>query len=300
MAADRLYAEGDSWRPSARQFNFWTEGARAALQGRPGVPVNPLSSSSITIPVINTAAGTTLNPNDLVIYHEVIDEQQTDFNKLRFGPEFKCEPITSSLSLEGDYQYGVLLDALAEDESGLAIIMGPAVVKLRRPSSGLGATSDRCSPKLSARYVETEDGGVWPILWEQSVADPTADHWAVIMLTPVNPPPECNTIYDLRFLDNPSAGWGKVDVTYNSVTETIQLDYDFTRTDVLTAINAHSEFVAASVTATSAFDTGVLNGGNVCVRLPTGATMVRHSDSLTPQSGGRPPQFVCWISGPCG
>ena len=292
----RIYATGDPWQPSAAQMNYWTHGARAALEGRPGVPVMPQAPSGVRIQIINNEAGQTFRPNDVIIYRDPIASQRANFNLLRFGPEFDATLVGASLDLTGQTQFAIAQDAIQPGQGGDAIIMGPVAVTLRRPT---GTESyGYCSPKVSSRFVEADQSGLWPIMWEQSVGDPTADHWAVIMLMPVIPT-SCQPIYDLRFLDNPSAGWGKVDLTYNSVTETIQIDFDFLTADVLTAINAHSEFVAASVTASAAFSTGVMNGGNVCVQLPDGATMVWSSMSLTPTSGGRTPSFVCWIAGPC-
>jgi len=307
----RIYAQGDQWAPSAAQFNFWTEGARRAMQGGPLPGVSGDVPQALTIQVVNAStyvARPNLEPNDLINYRFATDaliaglgDPLPDEYRLRFAPEFKAIPAGGTTSLGARSQFGVMLDALRPNEYGRAIICGPATVKIKRTLvAGIPDSYELCLPANDGDPIlESSESGYWPILDEQPVADPTEPHWAIILMMPYNPPPECATIYDLRMMENPSSGWGKVDLTYNAVTETIQLDYDFTRADVLTALNAHSEFVAASVEATSAFDTGVLNGGNVCVRLPDGASLVKHSDSLVPQLSGRTPYFAVWVSGPC-
>jgi len=112
---------------------------------------------------------------------------------------------------------------------------------------------------------------------------------------------KCVSTIDFRFLNFPASGNGKIDLTYNSVTEEITFnvssDLD---TDVKTAIDAHSEFVAASKECTIAGGTGRMNGGNVLISLPDGATADWKSQSLVRSAFAPYPQFVAWETGPCG
>lgn len=96
----------------------------------------------------------------------------------------------------------------------------------------------------------------------------------------------CIRTYDLRILWNPASGNCTIGVRYNSVTESISFARNATHSAVLALINAHSEFVAASVTA-SFSGAGSFPSANMVVRLPSGAEIVSHSDTLV-SSGGSP------------
>ena len=106
----------------------------------------------------------------------------------------------------------------------------------------------------------------------------------------------CVSSYDLRLLWNPTAATMSIDVKLNGVTEAISIALTDDETDVKTAIDAHSEFVADSVhcTATSA---GGFPSSNILVTLPAGATITDHAATLTRRDGSPTPEFRVDICG---
>lgn len=89
----------------------------------------------------------------------------------------------------------------------------------------------------------------------------------------------CARSYDLRILWQPTSGTCSIDILFNAVTETITFQFDDTHADVLAEVNAHSEFVAESVTA-SYLGAGSFPSANMVLVLPSGATITSHSETL--------------------
>jgi hypothetical protein len=84
----------------------------------------------------------------------------------------------------------------------------------------------------------------------------------------------CSPSYELRHWYFPSGGSSEIEVTYNAVTETIELPFNATPSQVKTAIDAHTEMVAASVECTaSSIPGGNLWRSAVIVRMPIGGTI---------------------------
>lgn len=90
----------------------------------------------------------------------------------------------------------------------------------------------------------------------------------------------CTRSYDLRLLWNPTAAALTISVRYNAVTEVIDLDGFSDETDVMTAVDAHSEFVIDDVHCT-AVSAGGFPSSNILLTLPSGATIVEHTASMT-------------------
>jgi hypothetical protein len=106
----------------------------------------------------------------------------------------------------------------------------------------------------------------------------------------------CATSYDLRLLWNPTAATMSIDVKLNGVTETISIGLTDDETDVKTAIDAHSEFVADGVHCTTS-SAGGFPSSNILVTLPSGATITDHAATLTQRSGSPTPEFRVDICG---
>jgi len=100
----------------------------------------------------------------------------------------------------------------------------------------------------------------------------------------------CIRSYELRLLWNPTAATLTISVRYNSSTETINLTRTSTASDIKTAIDAHTEFVAAEVECTVE-GSGELWRGNKVVTLPSGATITAHTATMTRRDFSPPPEF---------
>jgi len=90
----------------------------------------------------------------------------------------------------------------------------------------------------------------------------------------------CTRTYELRVLYSTTPATLTPSIRYNAVTEAIVLNGGDDAADIKAAIDAHSEFVAASVECTVE-GAGTLLTGNMIVTLPSGATIVSHTASLT-------------------
>lgn len=107
----------------------------------------------------------------------------------------------------------------------------------------------------------------------------------------------CTRSYVIRLWWNPTAATMTLDVRYNSVTETISIGRTDDAAAVKTAIDAHSEFVAASVTCTVT-GSGEIWQGNKLIELPSGASIVDHAATMTRRSIYDPnPEFTVDICG---
>lgn len=88
----------------------------------------------------------------------------------------------------------------------------------------------------------------------------------------------CFPGFEIRHWYFPSAGSSEIEVTYNAVTETITLPYNASAATVKSAIDAHSELVAASETC-SASSVGTLVTSAVFVAMPGGGSIAPGDDS---------------------
>lgn len=88
----------------------------------------------------------------------------------------------------------------------------------------------------------------------------------------------CFPGFELRHWYFPSGGSSEIEVTYNAVTETITIPYDASAMTVKSAIDAHSEMVAASVTC-SASSSGTLTRSAVFVAMPEGGSIAWGDDT---------------------
>lgn len=107
----------------------------------------------------------------------------------------------------------------------------------------------------------------------------------------------CVRSYVARLWWNPSAATMTLQVRYNSVTENISIARTDDAAAVKAAIDAHSEFVAASVECTVT-GSGEMWQGNKLIVLPAGASIVGHSATMTRRSIYDPnPEFTVDICG---
>lgn len=88
----------------------------------------------------------------------------------------------------------------------------------------------------------------------------------------------CFPGFEIRHWYFPSGGSSEIEVTYNAVTETITLPYDAGASTVKSAIDLHSELVAAGETC-SASSSGSLVTSAVFVAMPTGGLIEVGDDS---------------------
>lgn len=88
----------------------------------------------------------------------------------------------------------------------------------------------------------------------------------------------CFPGFEIRHWYFPSGGSSEITVTYNAVPETITLPYNASAATVKSAIDAHSQLVAAGKTC-SASSMGTLVTSAVFVAMPTGGTIAVGDDS---------------------
>jgi hypothetical protein len=290
---DQIYASGDPWKPNAAQFNFWTEGARAAQRGS-GASAGALGQGPPLYTVVNVFNDTDdpLPHLACVAYRDPLITPSQDERAFRFAPVVKCQLPTE----EAIYRHGILLQPLNPDSIGLALISGVTAVRIT--GDGIGDGAKFAKPAAGETSLETSASEGWPLLWAESGAP--AERWGLVEVAGTGG--SCGQSYDFRFMGLPVGGWGKFNLQYNAVTETIQIDWDTTDAELKTLIDNHPEYLAASPpkTCTIIASTGSPLNGNVIIQLPSGSTVTFHSQALTRSAHGFDPIFEVWVVGPCG
>lgn len=271
MPNDRTYATGDPWRPSAGQFNFWTEGARAALQNLGRIsPVSGLPPLQETVVRVQNTTGDDLPQFGLIAFKDVTVEPGDDEGRFLEQTEFAAIKPPAD---DTGYFYGVLKQALSDKQVGLATIYGVTPCRI----TGTGGAF--LEPQTDDTEGATSELSGWPVIWQETGS---ASRWCVIALSLPNI--GCRARYEIRHWYHPSGGNSTIDVTYNAVTETIDVAYNASDTELATAINAHSELSAASKTCSVEPAGARLGRNSLIVTMPPNATIDPTADpsGLTP------------------
>lgn len=101
----------------------------------------------------------------------------------------------------------------------------------------------------------------------------------------------CSGTYDFRINFSPAGGTATFELTYNDVTEQIGVTYDMSSDSLKTAIDAHSQYVAAGVESVIVDSTGTLSTGSIIMSLPRGSSVRWFGSALTRGSGSPVPEF---------
>ncbi len=101
----------------------------------------------------------------------------------------------------------------------------------------------------------------------------------------------CSGTYDFRINFSPSGGTATFTLEYRDVTEQIGVTYDMSSDSLKTAIDAHSQYVAAGVESVIVDSTGTLSTGSIIMSLPRGSRVSWFGSALTRGSGSPVPEF---------
>jgi hypothetical protein len=196
-------------------------------------------------------------------------------------PQIVCDWVQPT----AEVAIGILLVELGEDQSGRVLLSGATWARVMHPCAG-----DRADAYGGNNHLASSPGGRVIILDKPTGEEPDPPEVALMPVLITQGTAGCTARYSLGIYNNPASGSVSITVTYNTVTESIVLDYDFTATEIKDAIDAHSEFVAESVGCD--VETGSdWPHGIMLVTLPTGATMERADSSLVKSPNGYLPEF---------
>lgn len=178
--ADRTYASGDPWKPSAEQFNFWTQGGRAAQSStRRSPPPGPAEVRETVIRVVN-ATESDLPEFALVACRDLSITADDDEPQFLEHGEFEAVLTPAD---DADYFFVVLKQALAPEQSGLAVLVGVTPVRITGDGEFAAPTEDEA-------YLTAGNDG-WKILYQQAGS---SERWALIALT-LDSPQRCVNVY---------------------------------------------------------------------------------------------------------
>jgi len=189
--------------------------------------------------------------------------------------------------------YGIAQEPIPAGKIGRVCIQGVTRAYIEFPAT----TGDKLATFAETSHLATGNGnGV--VLFDFASSTDTVK--LGIILLGGGGGSSCKALYDFRFLNQPLSGTGTVTVTYNAVAEDIDIDVSACAdTDVKSAIDAHSELVAATLECTIVGGTGTMYGGNVLIRTPPGCTVKYKTASLTKTPTAPLPEFVAWECGSC-
>lgn len=270
---------GDPFRPSAEREAYLLEAADKVHGAGRSVS---LSAGLGTLPrvevlVKNTTASDV--PWGGVLRIDGMELDLENGHQPLLSPLMTGKAVTST----GD-TIAVMTTPVAAGDTGVGVISGLVAARVE----GIRTTTAGLSPGVGLDRLAATNGGGYPWLWAEGDSLESDPRWGLVLLGGGGSS-ACTTSYDLFILGDPSGGDITLPVTYNSVTESIVIPYNSSDTAIKTLIDAHSEFVAATVecTVTSTGPGGVLPGNNMIIGLPSGATMTLSStNTLVRRPGG--------------
>lgn len=267
----RKWAQGDEFAPSAAQLNAWTDAARFAQQSlNRGAPVAPIGGQHFTSLRMRNNTGDVIPPLGVVGFS--LPMVLPSVSEARFIHDLVVDAELPTDPLD---RFAISLQQVSDGALFIAAVGG--VIPCRVTGTGAKVLSlDGDVGKLEAGASGHD------LVWSEAGS---SERFGIVRLG-AGAGATCARTYDLRILWNPASGNCTIGVRYNSVTETIAFARNATHSHVIDLINAHSEFVFASVTASFA-GAGSFPSANMVVRFPSGAEIVSHSDTLV-SSGGSP------------
>lgn len=267
----RQWAQGDEWEPSASQLNFWTHGAGLAHQALGG-PASPLGLPSLNfVPIrVRNTTGEDIPRLGVVGYELPTIVPDTDVSRFVFDLTLEATAPATPLT-----RYAICPYPIPEDGVGVAIIYGIVGCRI----TGTGEQAEAVSGEVS--YLQAGSNG-YPILWQETGS---SERWGLIHIGAGGT--GCSARYECRIWFFPSGGSCKLNVTFNEVMEPITVNFDDGLAEIKTAVDAHSELVAASkeCTVTGGVD---MSRSNVFITMPEGGTIDPGDDSTLTRAAGAP------------
>jgi hypothetical protein len=201
-SASGLAYPGQPFRPSAHQWNAFQAAAdahqRQAL-GSPRTPGSYVEQGSNTVIMIRNDCGADRKQFEILGLDDVLFTPDDNLQEFLNSPAFKAvEPATA----DHRTKFVILLEPIAEDRIGLALLYGLTAVKLNVTDANHthAVLSDGVYTKLRTAFC-----GPAQILWKQSG---TGEKWAWVALYPFQPSIICkaDSTIPVRTADTPGSG----------------------------------------------------------------------------------------------